>query len=503
MGATYAQIGAAADQGLEATLDQLLADLPLPADPINYNPLDGGAPVGQTWVDKPYDANNLMRSVVIRIRGLFAYLGEQMMTEGVSARQTMTLFWHNHFAISTAVEPKYNYRYLQTLQSHVFGDFRQLVKDITVDPLMLTFLNGNQNRRESPNENYARELLELFTIGKGEQVGEGDYTNYTEEDIRAMARSLTGWRDFGYNSTESGAFGSVFRPNRHDAGTVQLSHRFGNQTLASSGENTYADLVDLILEQDEVARYMVRKFYRWFVYYDIDATVEAEVIEPLATLFRDNDYNVKPVLRALLGSEHFFAVRSQGPMIKHPLDFVMGLLRTLEVKQEGNPRQLQTLYTAVSGFSQPLGMTHFTPPNVAGWKAFYQEPLYYRLWINSATLPLRQQQASALISGQATVERYGPLELDLLAIVQQFPAPADLYGMLAAWVELLLPRPVPQEQLDYLKDILLPGLPETQWAVEYAAYSSNPTDDELREALERKLRRVVGAIAEFAEFQLS
>ncbi|MEM9931920.1 MAG: DUF1800 family protein, partial [Bacteroidota bacterium] len=339
-------------------VDQLLADIPMPEPPLVTNPeQDGVGAAGETWVDKPYAegaANQL--SYNSRRRSLYGWLAQQMMEEGISARETMVLFWHNHFAITPLFEPKYAYRYLTTLTAHAFGDFRQLVKDITIDPMMLRFLNGNQNTAVAPNENYARELLELFTIGKGPQVGAGDYTFFTEEDVIAMAKSLTGWRDYGYRSARDGALGSLFVGARHDRSTVTLSHRFGNRQLASSGEQTYSDLVDIILEQDEVARFIVRKLYRWFVYYDISEQTEAEVIEPLATLFRDSNYQIKPVLRTLLTSEHFFDVLSQGPMIKHPLDFTFGLFRTLEIPYQGTPAQLESLFIAILTFSAQIGM---------------------------------------------------------------------------------------------------------------------------------------------------
>ena len=503
-GATYAQLNEAVDLGLEGTLDRLFEDLSLPADPLIFSPLDGGGEVGETWIDKPYpNDENRMRTAVIRIRSMYAYLGDQMLNEGIHLRQTMLLFWHNHFAINMIEDPRYNYRYLTTLQEYAFGDFRALVKAMTIDPLMLRFLNGNQNSVEAPNENYARELLELFTIGKGPQVADGDYTFYTEDDVIAMAKSLTGWRDVGLLSTTTGEFGSVFRPVRHDPSTVQLSHRFGNRQLPSSGENTYSDLVDLILEQDEVARFIVRKLYRWFVYYDITAETEANVIEPLATQFRESNYQIGPVLRTLLASEHFFDVLSQGPMIKHPLDFVLGLMRKTEVRQTGNDRRLLNLYVAISGFTREIGMTHFTPPNVAGWKAFYQEPLYYRQWINSATLPRRQQMSSALLSGNAEVQNYGVLEFSLLDIVTQFPDPIQVLPMIDEWLLLLFPRPVPDAQRAYLRDILLPGLPDDQWTVEYVEWLDSGDDPNLRQAIENKLRRMIRAMTEMPEFQLS
>ncbi|OAV44881.1 DUF1800 family protein [Lewinella sp. 4G2] len=504
MGHSYAQLNEAVGLGIEGTLDTLLSDLDRPADPLITSRLDGGGAVGETWIDKPYAAgDNLMRSVVVRIRSLYTWLGKQMLTEGMSARQTMALFWHDHFAITGALDPKYNYRYLTTIYNHIFGDFRQLVKEMTIEPLMLTFLNGNQNTVAAPNENYARELLELFTLGKGPQVGEGDYTHYTEQDVVAMAKSLTGWTDYGYNSSTIGEIGSRFRAVRHDRQTVQLSHRFGNQTFASSGEDTYARLVDLILEQDEVARFMARNIYRWFVYYDITPEIEANVIEPMANIFRESNYQMKPMLRALLSSEHFFDVLSQGPMIKHPKDFVLTLLRGFEVKQDGNARALDSLYTAVSGFARDLGMTYFTPPNVAGWKAFYQEPLYYRAWINSATLPLRLNYARQFLRGLAQVQGFGALEISLLDIVRQFPDPGDVYAMIDEWALFIFPRPIPEAQREFLKETLLPGLPDTQWAVEWAELNANPNDDALAQALENKLIRMLVAMVEMPEYQLS
>ena len=504
LGNTYGQLLEATELGLEGTLDQLLEDLPFPDPPLITNPADGGGAVGETWVDKPYARGNaLMRSVVLRIASLYGWIGKNLVTSGMTARETMVLFWHNHFAIVGALEPKYNFRYLNTIYDHVYGDYRSLVKEITVDPAMLTFLNGNENTAQAPNENYARELLELFTIGKGPQVGDGDYTHYTEQDVRAMAKSLTGWQDFGYNDARSGDFGARFRPGRHDSGTVQLSHRFGNRQLPSSGENTYAELVDVILEQEEVARFMVRKFYRWFVYYEISEEVEANVIEPLADLFRQSNYEVKPMLRALLSSAHFYDVLNQGPMIKHPLNYVMGLLRGFDFTPVGNERRQGRLHTAVSGFGRDLGMTHFTPPNVAGWKAFYQEPLYYRLWINSATLPLRHRYARELLQNRTEIQGYGTLNVSLLDLVRQFPEPGQLYPMIDEWVTLLFPRPIPDSQREFLKNTLLPGLPDTQWTTEWFELQSNPTDTALAEALETNLRRMVIAMTEMPEFQLS
>jgi uncharacterized protein (DUF1800 family) len=506
LGTSYQMLKESTTLGLEATLDRLFEELDLPAPPVVTSSEDN-QPIGITWVDKAYpeDTQEASRIRTIRAVSLHAWSANQLIESGFHAREMMALFWHNHFAINVVTDPRLSYRYVTTLRSQAFGNFRQLVKDITVDPLMLGFLNGSQNTLEAPNENYARELMELFTIGKGPQVGADDYTNYTEQDVVAFAKSLTGWRTVNRATSEGDDFGSSFFNNRHDSETVTLSHRFGNQTLASSGEDTYKDVVDLILAEDEVARYIVRKLYRWFVYYEITPEAEAEVIEPLATLFRDSDYQIKPTLRALLGSEHFFDILSQGPMIKHPIAFTLGMLQNFEVPtSQPNETDRQALGLALYRVLAQMEMAYFVLPNVAGWRAYYQEPLFYRDWINSATLPLRINLTNQLMNQGIQIRGInGRLETNLLAITNQFPEPGELWQMIGNWVSLLFPRPVPQAQLEFIRDVLLPGLPETQWAVEYADYLANPNDQEIANALDQSLRRMVLALTEMPEYQLS
>lgn len=501
---SYARISEATEAGLAATLDSILIERPLPDQPVVISPLDGVA-IGQTWVDQPYNSENLMGSVVARISSLFGWIGSQIVWNGDTVHEKLLLFWHNHFAITTAVEPKYNYRYLTTLRTHMLGSFRQLVKEINVDPLMLGFLNGNQNTAVAPNENYARELLELFTIGKGPQAGPDDYTNYTEQDVREMARILTGWRNYGFNDTESGEFGSLFVPRRHDNGPKTLSHRFGGVTVNFNGETAHEQLVDLILEQEEVARFIVRKLYRWFVYYDITPAIEAEVIEPLAQLFRESDYQIGPTLRCLLSSAHFFDTLNQGPMIKNPLDFLTGTYTALAVniQRTGDARRDYRLATQLLQGARDLGMLHFTLPNVAGWKAYYQEPLYYRLWINSATLPLRQQFIEDLLNNGVAIGPNRRETVALLPLIEQFPQPENLEGLLEGFTLLLFPLPLTEGQREFLKEVLLQGLPETQWAVEYSDYLANPNDENLRVSLEGRLRTMIGAMLSMPEYQLS
>lgn len=502
-GGTYEQLQAARFSGLEATLAALVRDLPQPEPPLIVDASDGG-PIGETWVDKPYFIAAGLQSVNLRARSLISWQGRLLKQEEVSLRETMVLFWHNHFAISGDQEPKFGYRYIATLREQALGNFRELVKAITIDPNMLRFLNGNENVGGRPNENYARELLELFTIGKGPAAGPGDYTNYTEQDVREMARGLTGWRDVGFLNVINGDFGSQFVPGRHDNGSKTLSHRFGSVMVNNGGDQEYAQLIDIILQQDEVANFIVRKIYRWFVYYEISDQVEADIIEPLAALFRESDYDIKIVLQTLLRSEHFFDVKAQGPMIKNPLEFLYGTLNRFEEPFTSiNPLGQDFNDLLLMQASGQLGMVHFGPPGVAGWKAYYQAPLFYRNWINGTTLKERSRIMGILILTGANLGVLGFYQVSGLKLINQFPEPGNLPEMIRELTSFLLPRPLTEEQYQFLRDLIIPGLPDDQWAQEYGEYLANPNDEAIIASLETKLRRMLNSLVNMPEYQLN
>ncbi len=499
-GPTPAQINAARQNGLNGTLAQLFAGQPMPDPPVNpNNTTDPNVPIGATWVNAPYVAG--VNVAGYRNQSLRAWTFGLIVNEGVSIREKMTLFWHNHFAINNIADARFLYRYITLLRASALGNFRQLVKDITIDPAMLRFLNGNQNTRNAPNENYARELLELFTIGKGPAAGPGDYTNYTETDVIQMARVLTGWRDRGFASVNI-PVGNEFRANQHDTGAKQLSHRFNNAVIPNMGENEYAHLVDLIFQKDEVARFICRKLYRWFVYYAIDEVVEANVIEPMAQVLIANDYHIKPAIEALLRSEHFFDSINLGPMIKHPIDFVAGAFKQFSIPFSP---QLDRYYNAWNTFirlSIPMQMEYFNPPDVAGWKAWYQEPAYYRSWINAATLAPRVNFTNQL-AGNGFVVNTVRHAVNLLELPELVSDPFDPNVLIRELAEWLYPMPLADNQVNYLKGILLPGLQDFVWTNEYNAYYSNPNNAVVRLAVESKLRNLMRAMLAMPEYHLS
>lgn len=497
---SLAQIKEVAEKGLDATIEQLFQELPMPDPPVNYYNRNEVVNIGETWVNQPYQGNNVSIS---RERSLQSWTLELLLTEGISIREKLTLFWHNHFAINEIQDSTFVYRYITLLRANAWGNFRDLVKEVTIDPAMLRFLNGNQNRKGAPNENYARELMELFTIGKGNQVGPGDYTTFTEQDVAEMARALTGWRDRGYLMEDtSEKVEAYFTPNRHDTSSKQLSHRFNNEIITDMGDQEYAHVVDIIFQQREVARFISRKFYRWFVYYKIDATVEADVIEPMAQMLIDSDFEVKPVLEALLKSEHFFNILSVGPMIKNPIDFVVSVLKPLDLTL---PSDIERRYEILRDFfneTGPMQMQYYNPPEVAGWKPYYQKPAFYRIWINSSTLNRRMAFVdNTIYNGSSTVG--GDTQLDVLAFVKKLEDPFDPNKVVERIAQIYMPQPLTQSQLTSLKGILLPGLPDYEWGVEFSDHVSNPGDMQLANALDSRLRDLIATMMKMAEFYLS
>ncbi len=504
-GPSYQQINNAMDAGLDATIDQLFADQPLPNPPLNhYYTDDPNVPIGQTWVEAPYVQGD-QQIQTYRNQSLRGWTIGVLLQEGVSIREKMTLFWHNHYVTSDINDPKFVYKYISTLRENALGNFRELTKLINIDPSMLRYLNGRDNTATAPNENYARELLELFTIGKGPIAGPGDYTNYTEDDVVQMARVLTGWRERGYFSNDPAILpGAQFLPNRHDQGSKQLSFRFDNTVISNLMDQEHAYLIDVIFTKEECARFISRKLYRWFIYYVITPDAEANVIQPMAQLLIDNDYEIKPALVTLLRSQHFFDMLNVGPMIKSPVDFAMSLYKTLEVDMpQANLNQLYRHWWQIFRVPLPLmQQEYYALPSVAGWKAYYQEPVFYRDWISSATLGVRMDFTNTMITVGYQVAG-ARQQVDVLKVAASIEMAEDPNVLIATLAKILYPQPLTQGQLDFFKEVLLPGLPDYEWTTEYGAYINDPTDAGAAAAVRAKLQDLLVTMLSMPEFYLS
>lgn len=492
-GATQAQVREAARQGLNATLDQLLQERPAPEPPIDITN-------GQTWHDKLF--NNADTNADNRY---YAYLRAWwiglMIQQPISLIEKMTLFWHNHFVSDRTANNDARYLYLQNalFRRHALGNFKTLTREVTIDPAMLRYLNGNVNVAGRPNQNYARELFELFTIGKGPEISQGNYTNYAEQDVAAASRVLTGWRDIGYRSTTV-PINVIFDPTRHDSSDKQFSSAFQNtvirgRTSLNAGMDELNDLLDMIFRQAETARFIARKLYRWFVYYVIDSTVERNMIEPLAQILRQNNYEMRPALRALFASQHFFDRQNAGAFIKSPADFIIGMHRFFYPNNPTDQTQLIPAVQRYVGWFATLQMNLMQHPTVAGWGAYYQEPSYHQLWISSATLPARNGYSDA-IAIAATLNR--------IALVQALPNPSAPYEMVRDLSRQLFAIELTTEQINHLVDnVLMPGVPYYEWTEQWNDFIRNQNDQNKRRAVDMRLQNLLRFMMRMAEYQLS
>ncbi len=503
-GPNLQQINQIANMGMDAAFDLLVAPTSLPSLPLTaFIDNDGYSAIGQTWINQPLSMFNTSAYINARRDSLLAWNRRTMTKGGMNIREKMTLFWQNHFATGITQVPEANYRHVTLLRTYATGNFKQLVKEVTIDAHMLKFLNGNENIASEPNENFARELLELYTIGKGPLVAPGDYTNYTEQDVIACAKILTGWSFENENSTEVGKTLEVlFTQADHTPGSKTLSPRFGNAVIAENGADEYKDLIDVIFEQPAVAKFIVTKLYRFFVYYDVTNTVMQNVIEPLAQQLIDSDYEIKPILETLFKSEHFYDQRSRGCLIKNPIDYLESAYNQLAWQPPSDMVRAYKFNKMFSNYQHSLGMEFFKAPSVAGWKAYYQSPSFHRFWLNPATYQKRDLIKNIYMSG-ILIDGHN-YKFDEIALVQSFPNPKNPDAVVTDMTKLLLPLPISNSMRIYLKkNVLIPGLPDNEWTMEFENYLENPNDQNIKNSVAKKINNLIKAIFELPEFQLS
>jgi len=291
---------------------------------------------------------------------------DKMVNSKEQMREKMAFFWHGHFA-SRVVNPKFNRQLLNTIRKHALGNFKDLLFEVSKAPAMLNFLNNQQNKKDHPNENFAREVMELFTMGRG---------NYTEKDVREGARAFTGW---GYD--KEGNFKE--RKNFHDEEVKTFLGKTGN----FNGD----DALHMILEHKATSRFITTKIYKFFV----NEKVDSDRIDKLSAGFYSSGYDIKKLMREIFSSSWFYDQSNIGNRIKSPIELMAGIMRLLPMHIQ-NPENLIV-------YQKLLGQMLLYPPNVAGWPNG-------KAWIDSSTLMLRLQ-VPQIWSGLRPLE-YSPRQDD-------------------------------------------------------------------------------------------
>ena len=472
------------------------------ANSTNPSDPDNAVAAGQTWVNTNTNDGTVNSQRNVNFKN---WWHGQMLNQERNILEKMTLFWHNHFSTEMDTIPRaiWSYKNNTVLRKNALGNFKQMTREVTLDPGMLYYQNGYLNTNTAPDENFGRELQELFTVGKG--VNNATQA-FSEADVKAAAKVLTGWQVNGTTNTPT------FTSSRHDPTNKTFSSFYGNTVITgrsgtTAGDLELTDLLNMIFLVNDVSMHICRKLYRWFVYYEIDAATEANVITPLAQIFRTNNYDIKPVLQTLFKSEHFFDVLNQGCLIKSPVDIITGLCREFSVvfpnpitDYAGAYNTWQIIWQLSVSFQQNLG----DPPNVAGWAAYYQAPQFHEIWINSDTFPKRNQFSDQMLTSGYT--RGGKtIKVDPTIFAKSLPAPGDPNKLISDSITYLFRLPLTQTSMDQLKkDILLSG--QTQdyyWSNAWNAWIANPADTVNANIVKTRLQSLYMYLMKLAEYQLS
>ena len=438
-GATHEQANEFVGKQATEVVDQLLG---MDQEPEGENP---GEWI-DAWTEDPEGADLRTRNAIwnswdFNMQNLANWWYDRM-TADDKAVEKITSFWTSHWVTEYSFDntnsiPQMLYRQYHLLRDHRLGDLRDMALEMTVDAAMLFYLGGTYNVVGAPNENYARELMELFLTGLGW---------YTEGDVQQAARVLTGWRTQKYSDAPApnDKYVSWFDAARHDVGAKQ----FMGQTIpARTADNNTAfqvkneevkGLIDIIfnVRPEAVSSFIAEKAYRFFIY-SSPGEVDPDFISELAEEYRNADFNLRALFRALFTSTHFFAPELRGVQIKTPMEYIAMFQRQLGITSADAQR-----------WSERMDQAIMDPPNVAGWPG-------YRSWISTNTYPVRREFARDLIN------RIDDTGLNIW--IKKFDDYDDVYKFVAGVVAFLLPVEVSQERMDFYVESLLQNAPDYDW----------------------------------------
>ena len=462
-----------------------------------------------------------------------------------SLKHKLIFFLHTCFTAAKEGSPKSShfYDHLQLLNFYAYGNIQSLAEKISFDNVMLLYLDNAENIKDSPNENYAREFLELFTILKGPQIAEGNYTNYTEQDVQQAARVFTGIKpkwDRSIIDPDTGIPCGWVNNNQHDTGSKTFSEAFGSQTIQGGSNlqgvrNELSAFVEMIFSQTETAKAYCRKLYRFYVKSEWDESVENTIITPMATQLMSSNYNLLSVLQTLLKSEHFYDEDNADPsdeiiggIVKSPLQFFSQIISALDITipnpeaSVDNPpaswTQDQEYFTKFfrnfchDSYFPSAGMNIFSPEAVAGYPADYQGPNYDRSWFSSNTIVARYKTMECLISGKNRIQgqltgaqggtyyeniRVNFNSVEFVANPNHISNPYDATVLVTELAGLLFCESLSEARLSYFIQSLF-DIDPGYWSEAWAQYVNNGNEVQVKIRLDALFTKLINA----AEFQL-
>lgn len=523
-----AKVDEMAGQTAAEALTSLLTAYPLQLDqPLYSDPANGGTPA--TWVNPPQppsaplpaDDMDLTRFV------MGWWVNEALHDPGSTHR--MALFFHQFLAVDAASGSSMEFfDYLSLLRWGSLGNLKKLVTKMVTDNCMLRYVDNDQNFAQNPNENFAREFFELFTVGRGQPAGPGDYTTFTEDDVVQAARVFTGYNHAQrqqYADPDTNIPAGKAYPQSHDFAPKTFSPRLGGATITAPAQDAagmIAELnsfIDLVFAQPEGSKNFCRRLYHFFVTRNIPQDVEDEIIAPLAQLLVDSNFEIKPVLEKLLQSEHFFDVDDSnnadeivGALIKSPLDLTLQALTFFQLPIPDpvaeNKKHYADFYGAavLERMLARAGMDLFYPQDVAGYSGYYQDPVLNRQFFNSATIVQRYKLPQILLTGtnawgSGSNDPIGT-KLDIATWIRDSGVVSDPSGsniLVQELLDYLFPEPPDAARFTYFLDtVFLNQLPPQDWVYEWDKFLATGDDSEVKIPLER----LVNAIMYAPEYQV-
>jgi len=492
-----------------------------PSPPVNnYQPNsadENSLPYGSDWTQNVFTGSAGFTTNSNRTRTLASWNLGLALNQELNIREKMSMFWYHFIPIDfTSVSNSPNsfcinnsaricYDYMKYFRANCMGNFKTLIRNMTTQPAMMYYLNNQANSKTAPSENFAREVMELFTLGKD------PLSLYTQEDVVQAAKVLTGWRVKNLNATPTT---TTYDDALHNKSTKIFSSFFNNTVIKGKGANELDAFVDMIFSKSVVvSEYICRRLYRFFVYYDIDANIEANVIKPLAQVFVDNNWNILPVLNILFKSQHFYDMANRGPYIKAPFDLVLGTIRTFNINTTvtdvlNHNAQYGIWNDFNSSVLLPMEQSMGAIPTVSGWNAFCQQPSFHEYWINSTTTQKRFSFLSSIFNGYNRT--YNGLstriEVDVIAWVKQFPNEtcADPDLLVEQCVKYLLPIDLSISVRNTLKtqNLLSNQKNNLYWTTAWNNYIGNPMNTTFTNTVKTRLKSLLMTITQLAEYQL-
>ena len=494
---------------------------------VTDDPTDNGKPIKAT------DLNSEQDSLMEFFK---AWHVDVMLQSDATVTERITWFYHTHIpARWTVINSSEAIYYQNCIYRHyAHRSFKELFKKICVDNAMLKYLDGDTNHRNGINENFAREMFELYSIGRGPQLEEGNYTNYTEHDIIEASKVLSGWiadDDFATPDVDHGWPTGILRANGnqasgHDYETKTFSSIYDEQSITPSEfEGQFAtldaakqeldEMIEMIFDKDATAQFITRKLYRSFVYHFISDEVETDIIVPLAAELKSNGYNISEVLKTLLASQHFYDADDNpvntsddniGAIIKSPLDLALGIIRFFGVSLPDRITEPVAFYDDVrNGLIdrfEEQGLNFYEPFEVAGYPAYHQMPGYGRNWVMPKELAFRYQIGERFMKKVGNEEDH-TFQLDVLDYVNNsghISDPGDADEVVTFFTTYLLAVEINTERYEYFRDtVFLDALTPGDWASEWSQYDGTPSTEVV---VRGRLETLVSKIIQSPEFQL-